>query len=87
MKPHLTVPSLLALAACLAGCAHERPVGASVSLAMAQQVIDPLAGSNRDPVKGIDGQAAKSSYDAYQKSYRSPQPQPNVFTIGIGGAR
>lgn len=87
MKPHLIVPSMLALAACVAGCAHERPVGASVSLTMAQQVIDPMAGNNSDPVKGIDGQAAKSSYDLYQKSYRNPQPQPNVFTIGIGSGR
>lgn len=76
-----------AVALCLGGCAHEQPVGASVGLTMAQQVLDPQAGANPATVAGLDGQAAKSGFDAYQKSFRAPQPQPNAFTIGVGGAR
>lgn len=79
---------LYCCALCTAGCAMNQPappLGASVGLTLAQQVLDPAAGARREPVSGIDGQAAKSGYDAYQKSYRAPQPQPNVFTIGVGG--
>lgn len=83
---------LLGIALSSAGCAMppnmpEPPMGASISLTMAQQVMNPAAGTNRDPVSGQGGQTAKSGYDAYQKTYRAPMPQPNVFTIGVGGGR
>ena len=91
MRTHrLIVASLCGLALATSGCATRTtalPLGASVSLAMAQQIRDPGAGLKPAPVDGMDGQAAKSVYDAYQKTYRAPQPQPNVFTIGIGGGR
>lgn len=84
--------SLYGLALFSAGCAmppdaQEPPMGASVSLTMAQQVLNPAAGTNRDPVSGLDGKAAKSAYGAYQKSYQAPAPQQNVFTIGVGGGK
>lgn len=77
---------LLALSGCVTQPA-ALPFGSSVSLAMAQQVRDPMAGAKQVSVDGIGGQEAKSAYDAYQKSFRAPQPQPNVFTIGVGGGR
>lgn len=85
-------PLLFAIVLTATGCAmppnaQEPPMGATVSLTMAQQVMNPTAGTNSDPVTGLDGQAAKSGYDAYQKTYRAPVPQQNVFTIGIGGGR
>ena len=70
-----------------AGCATNQPappLGGTVGLTLAQQILDPGANANRPSVDGIDGQAAKSGYDAYQKTYRAPQPQQNVFTIGVG---
>ena len=83
--------SVAGLALLSAGCASlnepEPPVGAVISLTMAQQVMDPAEGMNRHPVSGMDGKAAKSGYDAYQKSYRAPVPPQNTFTIGIGGGR
>ncbi|QOL51769.1 pilus assembly protein [Massilia litorea] len=85
----LTRPVLLALLA-VSGCATppaDHPYGHRIALTMAQQVLDPLAGTKHDAVNGMGGQEAKSAYDAYQKSFRAPQPQPNVFTIGVGGAR
>lgn len=85
-------PCLCAIALLATGCAmppneQEAPMGTTVSLTMAQQVLDPAAGTNRDPVSGMDGQAAKSNYDSYQKSFQAPQPQPNVFTIGVAGGK
>lgn len=93
MNPkYIMNPCRWGFAVLVTGCAlppnvQEPPMGATVSLTMAQQVMNPAAGANRDPVSGLDGQAAKSGYDAYQKSYRAPVPQQNVFTIGVGGGR
>jgi hypothetical protein len=73
-----------------AGCVTQPatlPFGANVSLTMAQQVLEPTAGTKHMTVDGMGGQEAKSAHDAYQKTFRAPQPQPNVFTIGVGGAR
>lgn len=74
------------------GCVQRTPfldsqMGQSLSLIKAQQILNPEAGRNTDPVAGMDGKAAKSGYDLYQKSFTTPEPQPNVFTIGIGGGR
>lgn len=85
-------PCLCGLILSASGCAmppnaQEPPMGATVSLTMAQQVMNPAAGTNHDPVSGLDGQAAKSGFDTYQKSFRAPVPQQNVFTIGVGGTR
>lgn len=93
MKRHRSA-IVLACIALLSGTGCATPerapgqrMGDVVSLTMAQQQLFPGAGANADPVKGIDGKAAKSAYDAYQKSYRAPEPQTNSFTIGVGGAR
>lgn len=72
------------------GCVQRAPflesqMGQSLGMIRAQQVINPNAGSNADPVVGMDAKAAKSAQDRYQQSFKAPQPQPNAFTIGIGG--
>jgi hypothetical protein len=80
-----------ALLCLLAGCtATTTPVldshfGESVALLKAQQIMYPDAYRNMDPVSGIDGKAGVSAYQRYQKSFAAPEPQPNVFTIGVGG--
>jgi hypothetical protein len=91
MKLHsLSRAGLCCLSLLSAGCATQpdtMPFGANGSLTMAQQVLDPTAGTKHTTVDGIGGQAAKSAHDAYQETFRTPQPQPNVFTIGIGSGR
>ena len=91
MNSHLVLrASLCCLVLLSAGCVTQpatTPYGAIVSLTMTQQVLDPMAGAKHATVDGVGGQEAKSTYDAYQKTFRAPQPQPNVFTIGVGGAR
>ena len=76
----------------LTGCVSPSPIldaqfGKSVSLIKAQQTLNPSASRNTNPVSGLDGVAAKSAYDAYQKSFRTPEPVSNAFSIGIGGGR
>jgi hypothetical protein len=74
----------------LTGCAARTPVldqhfGEAVNQAKAQQTVNPDASRDRDPVAGLDGQAANATIDRYHKSYETP-PQPvNVFNIGVGG--
>ena len=80
-----------ALISLLAGCAATTtPVldshfGESVALLKAQQIMYPDAYRNTNPVSGMDGKAGASAYQRYQKSFAAPEPQPNVFTIGVGG--
>lgn len=64
--------------------ALDRNFGATVNLMKAQQTLNPTAALNVNPVKGMDGKAAKSGYDAYQKSYAAPEAQTGALTIGIG---
>ena len=79
-----------ALISLLAGCAATTtPVldshfGESVALLKAQQIMYPDAYRNMDPVSGMDGKAGASAYQRYQKSFTTPEPQTNVFTIGVG---
>lgn len=73
----------------LAGCAHPRyasdeAFGDSVRAAQAEQTLNPDASRNKEPPKGLDGVAAKATVDRYQKSYETPPPPVNVFTIGVG---
>lgn len=84
--------SLLPLCAALGGCVQSTPVvdshfGDAVTMLKAQQIINPEAGRNPDPVIGVDGKAGKSAYDQYEKSYQVRERQSNAFTIGIGAGR
>lgn len=81
----------VAAALLLAGCVSHAPYvdehfGEAVNTAKAQQTINPDASQNTDPVAGVDGQAADATVDRYRKSYETPPPPVNVFTIGIGGS-
>jgi hypothetical protein len=91
MKLHAVFhASLCGVSLLSAGCVTQpvaTPFGANVSLTMAQQVLDPMAGAKHTTVDGMGGQEAKSAQDAYQKTFRAPEPQPNVFTIGVRGSR
>ena len=84
-----SVSSAALLLALVGGCASRTPnldaqFGKSVRLLNAQQTINPNAMANSDPVLGLDGRAALSGYNDYQKTFAAPVPQPATFTIGIG---
>ena len=93
MKPSSLLGMALtaALTLLLAGCAQQTPrldarMEQSVRLLNVQQVRFPAAGRDAAPVDGIDGRAGASAYAQYQKSFQAPEPQPQAFTIGIGGS-
>ena len=82
------VPELVALTL-LAGCAETTPYydsrfGEAVTAVTAQQVLNPDASRNLEPVRGLEGQAAASTMDRYHKTFENPPAPVNVFTIGVG---
>ncbi len=57
--------------------------GLSVTQARQAQIITPAPPATL-LVNGVDGNAAKSAYNAYLKSYQDPQPQSGALAIGVG---
>lgn len=88
----LLSPALLALIA-LTGCSStssRSPVvdehfGDAVRFARAQQTLNPDASRNTDPVKGVDGRAAREAVERYETDFRKPQVQQGIFGIGVSG--
>ena len=83
--------AMLAAVLLTAGCVAQTPnldasFGDAVSMATAQQVVNPAAAQNAAPPTGVDGQAAKAAMDRYHKSFERPAAQPNAYTIGVGSA-
>jgi len=76
--------STLVLSGCSLSPRLDRQFGASVQQALAQQTLNPQAGANRSPVNGMDGKAAESVYENYQKSFRAPEAQGSSLTTGSG---
>lgn len=61
----------------LAGCLTSTPqwdahFGETVQQLSASQVLNPEAGSNPDPVTGVDGGAAAATMFRYDKSFSQP---------------
>jgi hypothetical protein len=92
MNQHTCKAVLAACAACALSACAEAPTrtdqmfGEAVRAATASQIIDPDASQNRKAPAGMEGAAARSTVDRYQKSFEAPLPPMNVFTIGMGGA-
>lgn len=86
----LAVASVGLVALLVAGCAENRyrepeNFGDAVRAAQARQIINPDASRSTARPDGMDGAAAKSTIDRYQKSFETPPAPVNVFTIGVGG--
>lgn len=83
----------LLVLALLGGCAasstpsYDLRFGQAVRQARQQQTINPNAGSNPDPVAGMDGKAAHATFGRYEDSFKAPPPVVNVINIGgaVGG--
>ena len=79
------------MALVLAGCATgptrvDQQFGNAVRAAVAAQTMNPEASRNTRPPAGLEGAAAGATMERYEKSFVSPPPPVNVFTIGIGNA-
>jgi hypothetical protein len=85
----------LAVAVLLAaGCTAD--YGNSLSMAKFQQVLDPMAARNLEPVYGFDGVAAEATMSIFGQTFRKriddppglqlPPEQKKFFLLGGGGA-
>ena len=75
----------------LAGCLTSTPqwdahFGETVQQISASQVLNPQAGTNADPVTGVDGGAAAASMFRYDKSFSQPAVVSSPFGIGLGSS-
>lgn len=59
--------------------------GEALNIAKAQQIVNPDAARNPDPVSGVDGQAAQAAMDSYNKTFKAPPKTTISNTINIGG--
>ena len=70
------------------GCAGptrlEMDYGTSAKLSKFNQIANPDAEKNLEPVVGMDGVAAKAAMDKYQKDFEKPKPAANIYTIQTG---
>jgi hypothetical protein len=92
MTTQLRTVMVLAACALLSACVTTTPgydarFGDSVQIAQARHTLDPGATVRNaaNPVAGQDGRTARAAYDRYLFSFIKPEPQPNVFTIGVSG--
>lgn len=96
MKPHTihrcatlrTAAAAAALASALSGCvsntpALDRQFGQAQQQALRQQILNPAAPASRS-VAGVDGEAARSAQQNYQKSFREPVPHAAALAVGVG---
>ena len=79
----------LVLVFAVTACVNQTPMldqhfGEAVNAAKLQQMINSEALQKATPETLMDGQAAKSAIEQYQKSFSHPPVTPNVFNIGVG---
>src|SRR4030042_5662985 len=69
------------------GCAGptrlEMDYGTSFNLSNFNQILNPEAEKNLEPVTGLNGKAGQATMEKYQKDFEKPPP-PQVYTFGIG---
>lgn len=73
------------LSACVSSTPnYDKHFGEATRATFKQQIINPDAGNNTDPVAGIDGKAANEAIKNYQESFDKPERAQDTFNIGVG---
>ncbi|TFW29726.1 hypothetical protein [Massilia horti] len=79
----------LLLVLLVGGCVSPAPrfdarFGESVRANLAAQVANPAASANANPVRGIDGRAARGAQERYEKSFAQPESAPAALVSSMG---
>ena len=62
--------------------------GAAYGLAVHNQILNPEAGTNLQPVSGLDGQGATKVMEKYRKSFEEPTTPPQIVpSIVVSGIK
>lgn len=64
----------------------EQDYGTSANLAKFNQILNPDADKNLEPVSGLNGNAAQENMKKYVKGFEKPAKEP-VYTFTIGGSK
>lgn len=81
--------ALAPLCAALGGCMTSTPLwdarfGEAARAVKQAQIIDPQAGERNPSRPGVDGAAAVSAMNRYDKSFAKSSAAANPYVIGIG---
>jgi hypothetical protein len=82
----IILAGLIAALSITSGCGMtmlEKNRGKSFESAKCNQIADPKASKNLDPVVGHDGVAAEISTEKYQKGFGAPQGE-SVYNLQLG---
>ncbi|GAB63441.1 MAG: pilus assembly protein [Candidatus Jettenia sp.] len=83
IKKYLVLISLAGMS--LVSCATsrvEKDYGNSFQLVKSNQILNPEAGKNLDPVHGLDGHAALIVMEKYRKGFEI-RSAPPMYPIGV----
>ncbi len=88
--PCMCAAATVGLALMVVGCASETPRidanwGVSHELAKANQIMDPDADRNLEPVSGVSGEVAKKVNDKYTQSFEKEAPPSTTYMFQVGG--
>jgi hypothetical protein len=72
------------ISACTGPKRLEIDYGNSVNLSKSNQILDPNAQENLEPVTGMDGMAAQTSIDRYRKNFEQ-SPKNSQYSFNMGG--
>jgi hypothetical protein len=61
----------------------EKDFGTSFKLHKVNQIADPDAEKNLEPVTGFDGKAAQATLEKYREGFEKPAP-PIPYVLGFG---
>ena len=91
IKRCLIFSGWIALLFLLMSCAASRletDFGTSTKLLKINQIENPEAEKNIEPVYGLDGEAAQANTERYRGDFEKPAPPvPSTLTIGISGGK
>lgn len=73
---------LLIAAGCAGPTRLESDFGTSHKLMHVNQVLNPDASKNLQPVSGMDGVAARNGLERYRREFEKPPAAP-VYTLGV----
>ena len=69
----------LTLTSCAGPSRLEIDYGTSHKLSTFNQILDPEAEKNLEPVTGFDGNAARRVVEIYEKGFEKPSPPPTYI--------
>ena len=83
----ITTLAIFLISACAQPSRVDKNYGRSVKDARLNQILDPEAEKNLEPVTGLDGKAAQASIEKYRKTFEQPREAlQSLIQIGAQGS-